>query len=295
MDIACPACAETYEIDDASVTASGRKVRCAACSVVWRVFPDGYNPETGLPMPQPDEAALSRRDNALTWGADQPEPAVTEAAPEAPAETTPAVIEAELPSEPPAEEAQAATVQAETVQAATVEETPAPAARGAKWTKDKKAKKAGGAWKKLLGWQTGAIAATVVILISGVVLRERVVRHVPQTASLYAAIGLPVNLRGIVIRNVASRVVTDNDESVLVVDGDLVNITDRRIDVPRLHFTLLGKDGQQLYVWSAQADRSVLQPGEKLNFRRRLAAPPEDAKDVKVRFLTRSDMTAGIK
>jgi predicted Zn finger-like uncharacterized protein len=294
MDIACPACAETYEIDDASVTASGRKVRCAACSVVWRVFPVGYDPQTGQPLAQPDDEAQSRRETALTWGAEGSEAAEVETAPGAPAEATPLTIEAELPAEPPAAEERAEAVQAEPVQAETVEE-PAPAPRGAKWTKDKKAKKPGGAWKKLPGWQTGAIAATFAILTAGVVLRESVVRHVPQTASLYAAVGLPVNLRGIIIRNVASRVVTDNDESVLVVDGDLVNITDRRVDVPRLHFTLLGKDGQQLYVWSAQADRGVLQPGEKLNFRRRLAAPPEDAKDVKVRFLNRSDMTAGIK
>jgi hypothetical protein len=67
------------------------------------------------------------------------------------------------------------------------------------------------------------------------------------------------------------------------------------VDVPRLYFAVLGKDGQQIYAWSAQADRSSLQPGEKLNFRRRLAAPPSESKDVSVRFLTRSDITAGIR
>jgi predicted Zn finger-like uncharacterized protein len=286
MDIACPACAEAYEIDDASVTASGRKVRCAACGVVWRVFPVGYDPETGLPLAQADDAPQQRQEEPAAPEPAQSEVQTVEAAPEASQEASPDLAPAILEETPPAESAPESTA---------IEEAPAPAPRGAKWTKDKKAKTASGAWRKLLGWQTGAIAATFVILTSGVVLRERVVRLLPQTAALYAAAGLPVNLRGIVIRNVASRVVTDNDESVLVVDGDLVNITDRRVDVPRLHFTLLGKDGQQLYAWSAQADRGVLQPGEKLNFRRRLAAPPEDARDVKVRFLNRSDMTAGIK
>jgi predicted Zn finger-like uncharacterized protein len=285
MDIACPACTETYEIDDASVTASGRKVRCAACSGVWRVFPVGYDPETGLPLAQADDAPQQQREEPAAPEPAQSDVPAMEAALEASKEASSDIVPATLEEAPPAESAPESAI----------EEAPAAAPRGAKWTKDKKAKTASGAWRKLLGWQTGAIAATFVVLTAGVILRERVVRLLPQTATLYAAAGLPVNLRGIVIRNVASRVVTDNDESVLVVDGDLVNITDRRVDVPRLHFTLLGKDGQQLYAWSAQADRGVLQPGEKLNFRRRLAAPPEDARDVKVRFLNRSDMTAGIK
>ena len=68
-----------------------------------------------------------------------------------------------------------------------------------------------------------------------------------------------------------------------------------KVDIPRLRFAVLGPDGQEVYAWSAQADRPSLQPGETLNFKRRLAAPPNDGKDVSVRFVTRSDTTSGIK
>lgn len=173
-------------------------------------------------------------------------------------------------------------------------ETPAPPK--ARWLKDPK--KGGGrpaAWRRLLNWRASAIAATILLVAGGLHQRERVVRHLPQTARLYAVIGLPVNLRGIEIRSVQSRVIEEADEAVLVVEGELVNVAGRRVDVPRLHFTLAGPDGRQVYVWSAQADRGVLQPGETLVFRRRLAAPPAEAKAVSVRFLTRSDITAGIK
>ena len=203
-----------------------------------------------------------------------------------------------LPSTPPLKEEPAATTEpaAETeLPAATAEPEPKPA-RGARLVKDSgKGAKKPAAWRRIADWRVATVAATALILGAGVHEREAVVRLLPQTAKIYAAAGFPVNLRGIEIRNVSSRLVVDNDEPVLVVDGDLVNVADRKVDVPRLHFALIGADGRQVYVWSAQADRANLQPGETLNFRRRLAAPPSDAKNVSVRFLTRSDITAGIK
>lgn len=257
MDIACPECAAAYEIDEATIGPSGRKVRCAACGHVWRVSPAAA--ETAAP----------------------PEP---EALPEANATTDPA------PAEPASEEPAAETPPA---LPEPVEEQPPPKTR---WLKDPKKGGGGpGAFRKILNWRTGAIAAAMILVAGGIHQRERVVRHLPQTARLFAAVGLPVNLRGIEIRSVQSRVVEDSDETVLVVEGELVNVANRRVDVPRLHFSLAGADGRQVYVWSAQADRGVLQPGETLVFRRRLAAPPAEAKAVSVRFLTRSDITAGIK
>lgn len=253
MDIACPQCAAAYEIDSASVTPAGRKVRCADCTTVWRVFPAGYDAETGSPPPE-------------------------NAGPEAaPPPNEPAMDAAEsLPERP-------------------FEETEVPAGR-ARLTRSPQAKRQRiNPFRALLSWQTAAIAATLLTGAAAYLQRERVVRHLPQTARLYAAVGHPVNLRGIEIRNVSSRIIGEGDDPVLVVDGDLVNITDRKVDVPRLHFTVTGKDGQKVFAWSAQADRTSLQPGEKLNFRRRVAAPPAEARDVSVRFLLPSDMTAGIK
>ena len=174
---------------------------------------------------------------------------------------------------------------------ASAEEQPA----GSRWVDDAARSKPPPVWRRLANLRTGAAAAVALLLFAALHQREQVVRLLPQTARLYAAAGLKVNLRGIEIRNVQSRVVSEGEDSVLVVDGELVNIAGRRVDVPRLHFALLGPEGRQVFVWSAQADRPALQPGETLPFRRRLAAPPADAREVSVRFLTPSDITAGIK
>jgi predicted Zn finger-like uncharacterized protein len=278
MDIVCPDCAAVYEIEETSVAESGRKVRCAACSTVWRVFPPGYDPVTGERLPEvsadpaeilaSSEEASAELDSAVSV---EPVAGISESAPAG-------------PDGVPEPEAKAATVPAE------------PPPRRAKWAKDKASKGSGiKSSSKLLTWPAAAMAASIAVLAIGLHQRERMVRHLPQTARLYAAIGMPVNLRGISINNVASRMIDDNGVSVLVIDGDIANATDQSIRLPRLRFAVLGKDRQEIYSWSAQTDQANLKPGEKINFRRRLAAPPADGQDVSVRFVTTSDSTSGLK
>jgi predicted Zn finger-like uncharacterized protein len=279
MDIVCPDCAAVYEIDETTVTESGRKVRCAACSTVWRVFPPGYDPVTGELLP---EAA------AVT--------AEILASPEQPAAEPDGMISAETAVETSEAVSASANGPAELPET-TVPPVPAEAPpRRAKWKKDKTSKSSGSKVRSwLLTWPAGAVAATLVILGVGLHQRARVVQYLPQTARLYAIVGVPVNLRGITINNVASRMIDDNGVSVLVIDGDIANATDQSIRLPRLRFAVLGKDRQEIYSWSAQTDQANLKPGEKINFRRRLAAPPADGQDVSVRFVTTSDSTSGLK
>jgi predicted Zn finger-like uncharacterized protein len=273
MDIVCPDCAAVYEIDETSVAESGRKVRCAACSTVWRVFPPGYDPVTGELLPELPAVPAEVLTNTEQLVA---EPDSTVAA-----ET---VVDAPEPASAEVPESTAPPVPAE------------PPPRRPRWAKDRVSKASGTKIRgKLLTWPAGAIAASVAVLAIGLHQRERVVQYLPQTARLYTAIGMPVNLRGITINNVASRMIDDNGVSVLVIDGDLANATDQNIRLPRLRFAVLGKDRQEIYSWSAQTDQANLKPGEKINFRRRLAAPPADGQDVSVRFDTASDSTSGLK
>jgi predicted Zn finger-like uncharacterized protein len=279
MDIVCPDCAAVYEIDETSVTESGRKVRCAACSTVWRVFPPGYDPVTGELLPEASAV-----------------PAEILASPEQPAAESDDTISAETAVEASEAASSGSDISTEASDATAPPASPEPPPRRAKWAKDKESKGSGTKGKsKFLTWPVAAVAASVAILAISLHQRERMVRHLPQTAKLYNAIGMPVNLRGITISNVGSRMIDDNGVSVLVIDGDIANATDQNIRLPRLRFAVLGKDRQEIYSWSAQTDQANLKPGEKINFRRRLAAPPVDGQDVSVRFVTASDTTSGLK
>jgi hypothetical protein len=132
-------------------------------------------------------------------------------------------------------------------------------------------------------------------MILGVALQTRVamVRNFPQTASLFAAIGLPVNLRGLIFENVKSSGEFVDGVTVMVVQGTIVNLTGKTLEVPRLRFALRSASGHEVYAWTALPTRTMLTPGEELPFRSRLASPPPDGRDVIVRFFNRRDIGAG--
>ena len=119
--------------------------------------------------------------------------------------------------------------------------------------------------------------------------RETVVRSMPAAAALYAAIHLPVNLRGIDIRDARSTLSFEAGRPVLTVEGTLVNLRKRDIDVPRLAVALRGPDGREIYGWTASASKARLGPGETLAFSSRLAAPPDNARETVLRFAGSND------
>jgi hypothetical protein len=63
--------------------------------------------------------------------------------------------------------------------------------------------------------------------------------------------------------------------------------------VPRLRFAARNAAGQEIYTWTALPSRSILGPGERLDFRSRLASPPADARNVLVRFFNTNDAAKG--
>ncbi len=143
-------------------------------------------------------------------------------------------------------------------------------------------------------WPT-AILALMFVLAALASWRARVVALAPQTASLYAAIGLPVNLRGLEFDDVTTTSETDEGVQVLVVEGTIASTAARRVVVPRLRFAVRDAGGHEIYTWTALPTKNVLAPGEQLAFRSRLASPPAEGRNVSVRFFNRRDRIAGLQ
>ena len=76
---------------------------------------------------------------------------------------------------------------------------------------------------------------------------------------------------------------------VLVVEGTIVNLTPRTLEVPRLRFGLRNGSGHEVYAWTALPSKTLLGSGDGLPFRSRLASPPADGRDVIVRFFSRRE------
>jgi hypothetical protein len=138
-----------------------------------------------------------------------------------------------------------------------------------------------------------SICALTLILVCLIAARQQVVRLLPQTAALYAAIKLPVNLRGLAFENIKTSRELQDGVPMLVVEGDIVGTTARHTEVPRLRFAVVDAAGKEIYAWTTRPSRTLLPPGEALPFRSRLASPPAEANGVSVRFFNRRDVEAG--
>lgn len=73
-----------------------------------------------------------------------------------------------------------------------------------------------------------------------------------------------------------------NGQSVLYVEGSLVNSATQRRKTPTLLITLVGEDGQPLYSWKAKAAKAEMQASA--DFRTRLLSPPDKFRNIAISF-----------
>jgi predicted Zn finger-like uncharacterized protein len=266
MRIECPSCAAGFEVSPAALEPNGRTVRCAACKTTWfasapsLVLADGTE-EISAPAPEPFVSADDRADHeALAAVGKKPEPAEV-------------VTVEDAPSVSPAEEEAPPMPKRKTVAQYV------PSAR-----------------KRERRIPFGAIAAVLaMVLVFGVASRQSIVRAAPELATLYAAIGFPVNLRGLEFQNIRTRQEIQDGITVLAIEGEVENVANRAVELPRVRLAVLGDNGVEIYSWTALLPRSILYPHERVQFKSRLASPPAQGKEIMVRFLTRGDLTASIR
>ena len=129
-----------------------------------------------------------------------------------------------------------------------------------------------------------AITALCAAVMGAVAQREALVRVLPAAAPVFAAAGLPVNLRGLAFRNVTSTLFADPSRPVLAVAGEITNKRNMARPVPEIRVAVLGEDGREMYSWTALAAKAEVSAGETIAFRTRLATPPPGAHDIEVRF-----------
>lgn len=138
-----------------------------------------------------------------------------------------------------------------------------------------------------------ASVVLAVVLVGGMTTqRETIVRGIPEMAAVYRLVGLPVNLRGLELRNITSEIVREGEARVLVIEGEIVNPQDRVLSVPLLALQVAGEHREPLYEWTSEPQRPKLSPGDNLRFRARLVSPPAEGREVLVRFVSRVSETA---
>ena len=315
MKIVCPSCQTSYEVSAGSLGAEGRQVRCVRCKEVWfAIAAEGAAAAEAAGMSAAAASAQYRRGAAASadpdpgaaddWGMGAADPAIGddgsvdpnlaaraadrsnvrfEDAPQVEAGAAgfhdPLAAHDAPPLAPAADAAQAAQVPADDIETF--------AARRAR---RERARNQPGSGRP-------SITTVLVLLfaINAALLgwRTDVVRAMPQTASLFAAIGLPVNLRGLAFSDVTTITEMHDGVTMLLVQGTITNISRQPRDVPRIRLAMKNDKGTEVYTWTSLPERTVLAPGDSQPFQTRLASPPPDGRVVEVRFFTRRDIARG--
>ena len=332
MLITCPNCETSYEVEGAKLGLSGRSVRCGQCKRQWHAVgaaddefahlavnrPAANRPAAdreGASSPQAGEGPATpvdsdlapQDDDAVGWNAPALQTGEPEGDPIAPTPSDAAFAAALedddgdprragadilAPAPSFGDDAPPAPDGAE--QALSRPGEIALARTGAAAPPRYRFTSAAASDSRRFGVLLGIVIVALLGVLAGLIgWRNEVVRAAPQTAAVYAALGLPVNLRGLSFAGVTLGYEVAQGVPVMVVEGTIVNTSARDADVPRLRFAVRNPARVETYAWTARPALAVLPSGASLPFRTRLASPPPDARDVLVRFFQRADLASG--
>ena len=276
MHIVCPHCTTSYAIDLATLGAAGRTVRCSRCKEVWLARPEDA---VEIPAQIPAMAEAENQDAASEWEAMAREDAGED-------QDTPVVDSPSISGDWPEDEDDSK------VDWTSMARDDAPEGTSP------------GRLTKLLGpvgrmrvpagmTLPTSCAAMGALVLALLIWRVDVVRLLPQTAGFYKMVGLDVNLRGLIFKDVKITSETVEGKPVLVIEGVVVGETKKPVELPRLRFSVRDAQGAEIYAWNAVLEQPILQPGEKAWFKSRLASPPLEGRNIDVRFFSKRDIARG--
>jgi predicted Zn finger-like uncharacterized protein len=285
MHIICPHCTTTYAIDLSTLGVAGRTVRCSRCKEVWLARPEDAVINQAL-VPSMADGGDQAPNSATAAGRNDPAGSELEHDHETPVVESPS-ISAEWPADGEGSR--------EPNWAPVARHDEAKAARPPRRSLLRRLIPSFSSSRLAMPAVSLATicAATGALVLGLMIWRTDVVRLLPQTAAFYKMVGLDVNLRGLVFKDV--KVTSENVEGkpVLVIEGVIIGEARKPMELPRLRFSVRDAQGAEIYAWNAVLEQAVLKPGEKAWFKSRLASPPPEGRNIDVRFFNKRDIAAG--
>jgi predicted Zn finger-like uncharacterized protein len=293
MHIICPHCTTSYAIDLATLGVAGRTVRCSRCKEVWLARPeDATAVEASVPAMAQAGGQAGSTDADAEWdalareddGRDQEPPVVDSPS-----------ISGDWPDSADGEGSPRAT-EPDWPSMARHDVQDADAARPQRRSWFRRLLKPPALFrppgKPVVSLPT-LCAAMGALVLALMIWRVDVVRLLPQTAMFYKMVGLDVNLRGLLFKDVKITTETVEGKPVLVIEGVIVGETRKPVELPRLRFSVRDAQGAEIYAWNAVLEQPMLKPGEKAWFKSRLASPPPEGRHIDVRFFSKRDIAGG--
>jgi predicted Zn finger-like uncharacterized protein len=281
MPIICPHCSTSYGIDPAKLGAAGRSVRCSRCKEIWLARAEDAVEFARAPASMGANQDSMSRDEAEGWGlgGDQ-----GEADDEAPHVDSPSIA-GDWQGSAGVQDWSASTTND------AVEHEPGRFS----WLYRLMPAEALSRMPNLKApfSLATACAAMGALVLAVVIWRADMVRLLPQTAAFYKLVGLDVNLRGLRFKDVKISSEMVEGKPVLVIEGSITGESSKPVEIPRLRFSVRDAQGAEIYAWNTVLEQSVLRPGERAQFKSRLASPPPEGRNIDVRFFNKRDLTGG--
>jgi predicted Zn finger-like uncharacterized protein len=288
MQIICPHCSTSYGINATSLGEAGRSVRCSRCKEVWLARPEDAVEFASPPAMAAVDQESAEQDAAAEWDALAREEADQDS--EALHVDSPSIANdwqdsaegrsaADWPSA--AQNDLHGTSHAISGRFAWLDRLTRPAANRRLFP------------RKAPFSLTTACAAMGAMVLAVLIWRAELVRLLPQTAAFYKLVGLDVNLRGLRFKDVKITSEMVEGKPVLVIEGSITGESSRPVELPRLRFSVRDAQGAEIYAWNTVLEQSVLGPGERAQFKSRLASPPPEGRNIDVRFFNKRDITGG--
>lgn len=247
MIITCPHCKTRYTIADGAIGEAGRHVQCAKCGNFW--LADKASAEPSPPQATTSPSALD---------------------PEAEADAEFHALE---------------SGERRPGKGGGGKRGPQRRARAralAKRHRDIARRLPAARMRQYLGVGSATVAALIVAVLFG--SREMVVGSFPDLASLYALMGLQVNVVGLEFSDVRTVRAVQDGMQVLFVEGRIRNVGGGTRALPPIRVSLCAEDGTGIYEWRAAPGASALDTGETLRFETQLTEPPQGVARVKLSF-----------
>ena len=136
----------------------------------------------------------------------------------------------------------------------------------------------GAPWRRLTPWLAGALL--LLLAAAAIAGRNQIAQHLPMAAPVYQRLGLSLELPlGIEFRDLGSERRMTKGQPVLVVTGEITNISGQRREVPPIRVAVLDADRRELDHGSFDPPEPALGPGGVARFEVELDVPPPEASD----------------
>lgn len=265
MQVACPNCSTRYNVPDSAAAERRQRLKCAVCATVWTIEPgDALDDEIEQPVSEPVDG-----DNGVSSVADEEG----------------GISASETSDDEPAE----ASLDIDSNLGFDDEETPPlfgddPEGHAVPLNQTRKItiKRKRGDRRPMIA----AVAAGTLVLLGALIsYRDAVVSVYPQSAGLFAMIGMPVNLRGLVFEEIVTERAVENGVDVLNIKGQIVSIDDQPTPIPALRFSMRDSRNNEIYSWQSRLPLDYVRPGERLPFESQVIAPPPQGQSIRIFFV----------